>query len=138
MISSVMCKSAENSLSYLRNKNKSEYEKIEITPTYRKPLRILNTLSSFMVLKTTLETFSLSPIQANMAMDVNWIFRFQSETCLWKEKCLAKVTWFRLSFCAEITSTSHPSISVFLCAYPEVVGHQEWESRIEQGRYPSS
>ena len=71
MISSVMCKSAENSLSYLRNKNKSEYEKIEITPTYRKPLRILNTLSSFMVLKTTLETFSLSPIQANMAMDVN-------------------------------------------------------------------
>ena len=52
MISAVMCKSAENSLSYLGNKNKSEYQKIEITPTYRKPLRIFNSLSSFMVLKT--------------------------------------------------------------------------------------
>lgn len=58
MMSAVMCKSAENSLSYLGNKNKSEYQKIEMTPTYRKPLRILDTLSAFMVLKTPFETFS--------------------------------------------------------------------------------
>lgn len=38
MMSAVMCKSGEFSKLSWGNENKSEYQKIEITPTYRKPL----------------------------------------------------------------------------------------------------
>lgn len=81
MVRAAEFKSAENSLNYLRNKSKSKYQKMKITLTWRKPLRIFDSSSSFMVLKTTLEIFSyfyefLSSflpiyIQSNIAIGIN-------------------------------------------------------------------